>query len=153
FGVASVCAKYEVLNCHDRFPLVAQAIKSVTAALSPIILDVKKSAVNPSEAYRAFFKDPASTPFIEQVLTDAKTGVPKRPPVPATSEGGPTFLCINAPGVVSFGHDGKTVDAFDVCNDPEAGIIARYNSQGPLTARSSAAGSSVLGGDRTTIPK
>ena len=75
FGAASVCAKYEVLNCYDQFPLVAQAIKAFTAALSPIILDVKKSAVNPSEAYTAFFKDPASTPFIEQVLTDAKTGV------------------------------------------------------------------------------
>ncbi|KAL8843674.1 MAG: hypothetical protein Q9176_001882 [Flavoplaca citrina] len=132
FGAASVCVKYEVLNCCDQFPLVAQAIKSFTAALSPIILDVKKSAVNPSEAYKAFFKDPASTPFIEQVLTDAKTGVPKRPPVQGTSEGSPTFLCINKPGVVSFGTDGKTVDAFDICNDPEAGIIARYNSPTPF---------------------
>ncbi|KAI4269027.1 MAG: hypothetical protein LQ337_007518 [Flavoplaca oasis] len=132
FGASSIHAAYEVLNCGDRAPQVSQAVKSVTAALSPIILDVKKSAVNPSEAYRAFFKDPASTPLIEQVLMDARTGVPKRPPVPGSREGGPTILCINAPGVVSFVNDGKLLDAFDICNDPEAGIIARYNSPTPF---------------------
>ncbi|KAL8850217.1 MAG: hypothetical protein Q9221_004816 [Calogaya cf. arnoldii] len=131
FGVVGIHVKYQVVNCGNREAQTVQALETLIGALPAIIEDVKKSVVNPSEAYRAFFKDPTNTPFIVQVLTDAITGVPKRPPFPGWSDGGPTFLCINEPGI-TMAVKGNIVDAFTVCSDPMAGIFAQYNSPTPF---------------------
>ncbi|KAL8647983.1 MAG: hypothetical protein Q9226_006202 [Calogaya cf. arnoldii] len=142
-----------------------QAIISLLGALPSIIEDVKKSADNPSDAYRAFFKDPASALFIAQALTDVKTGVRMRPPFTDLTQGGPTFVCIKEGRTFSRKlRDGTMVDTLTQCR---GGLLAEYNNLTPFiillpgiflrycclprgkkppTTRSSAAGSINSGG-------
>ena len=103
---------YSVTNCKSNTTPVVNLLNQLYTALQPVIADAKSQI--PSPAYKAFFKDPASAPFVTTLLTNVTTGPPLTTPSLYSFNGGVSFMCVDDTDQFTFTLNGPR-DAYTEC--------------------------------------
>ena len=103
---------YGVANCLGNTNLVVNLLSKLKSSLGPVVRDA--DSASPSDAYKAFFKDPSYAPFVSALFTNVTTSVPLTPPRKYSHSGGVTFLCVNAPEQFKY-RLGGIKDAYTEC--------------------------------------
>ena len=102
---------YRIVNCQDNIDVIPILLHNLWEALIPVLQDAGLN--QSSSAYTTFFKDISYSSYVSAVLTNVSTGVA------LTAQGGPAFICVNAPNQFSYtdSETMKKVDTYQQCRD------------------------------------